>query len=221
MTPVPAPSSHRAPLRPVDLDSLPVYPFNLSDRLQAHYFIQIQFNRWLSSTLGLMGSMDVQGAALTLIFHAQNQSPIGTLPDDDEVLARLLRIDLSQWKQLRNRDLGALHNWRPYRCDGNTVRLGHPTVIEVLTDAFERREARQASNEARAVSMRLSRLRKALSGMGCSPAVLADDVLIARMDDWLTQTCQGNRTDVNYDRALHHAVAQRWLAPQNTMKSMI
>jgi hypothetical protein len=196
--------------KPVLSADLPVYPIGRDVRLQSHYFTMIQHHRWLNSEMHLTADMAVQGAALNLFFVAQSQSPLGTLPNDDVVLSRLLRIDLTTWRGLRDRPMGALHRWHPCLC-GDEVRLMHPVVLEVLQDAIARRDVREASNEEKAVDARLRRLRAALAELGCSKTVIADEVLIGRLDAWLVENVRGQRRASAYEAALAHAAAMGWL----------
>lgn len=188
---------------------LQAYPISRSVRLPTHYFTAFWHHRWFNSVLHLTGSLEVQGAALNLFFLSQVQSPLGTLPDSDELLARMLRIDLMAWQDLRRRSVSPLHNWQYYDCEGER-RWGHPVVIEVLEDAIERREVREASQEAQAVTKRLQRMRQVLAGMGLDKAVIGDDVLIGRLDQWLSQHWRGNRTQAAYDRVLSVASKEGW-----------
>ncbi len=198
-------------LTPVPQDGgWPAYDFGPNDRLPAHYFTMFHHHRWLNSALHLSASMDVQGAALNLFFIAQSQTPIGTLPRDHALLARLLRIDAHVWEGLHKREMGALHNWVPCQC-GDEVRLMHPVVLEGLRDAFAKREARDLANTEKAVSARLDRLRTALVNLGCDKAVVADGILIERMDAWLVQNCPGQRRASVYEQALAHAGRAGWL----------
>ncbi|MGO4854905.1 hypothetical protein [Phaeovulum sp. W22_SRMD_FR3] len=194
----------------IDTGDLPLYPIDASARLTAHYFTMWRHDQFLASDLHLLASYEVQGVARALFDYAQKQTPIGTLPDDDLRLSKLLRIDLASWKDLRARSIGPLHQWQRCRC-GDEIRLMHPVVLEVAMAAIEKRDLREASNADKAVYQRQRRLREALTELGCSRDVIADEVLITRMDDWLLETCRSNRrTRAVYERALAHAGAQGW-----------
>ncbi|TMV86124.1 hypothetical protein FGG78_20135 [Thioclava sp. BHET1] len=194
---------------PTDLASIPDYPIERSTRLTAHYFMMWWHDRWLNSTMHLKASYEVQGVAVALFSIAQRQTPIGTLPDDDEMLAKLLRMDLARWRDLVSLPVSPLHNWSRCNCEGE-IRLMHPVVLEVAMDAITRRDVREAKASERAVAKRSERLRLALSEMGCDRAVIGDEVLIERMDKWLLESCHGNRTRLVYERALEHAARMGW-----------
>lgn len=195
---------------PVDIDTLPAYPISREERVSAHFFMMWEHNRWLNSTLRMSAPPDVRGCALDLFFVAQNQTPLGTLPDDDVILARHVGVSLDIWLELRARKLSPMHNWTRCRCD-DEIRLMHPVVTEVAMNALSRRDARQARDDGRARKMRVARMRDNLTSRQIAPQIIADAVLLDRMDDWLTETHRGNRKDIHYDRALTHARSMGWL----------
>lgn len=205
-----------AHLTPVDAD-LPDYPEELCDpRLTADFFTAFWHDRWLSSRLHLKASMLVQGMALNLFFLARKQNPVGSLPADQDMLARLLRVSETEWKGAMAQDITPLHNWTEYRY-GAAIVLGHPVVIEVARDALDRREARKLSNEAKAVQQRQARLVDVLRGepFRCAPMILDDPTLIERLDEWLAENHRGQRRMPQFahsvQRALDHATKQGWI----------
>jgi len=189
----------------IEVGEMEVYPIATDHRLAAHYFTKWWHDRWLNSVLHLTASYEIQGIARTLFDLAQKQSPVGTLPDDDLLLSRLLRLDLAQWRDLRRRDPSPLHNWRPCLSDQGERRLMHPVVTEVALDAINRTEQREAAASEKAVKERKRRLGSALRELGCSADVVADTMLIDAMDGWLLENCRGNRTTRAYQRALEWA----------------
>ncbi|MFD2175928.1 hypothetical protein [Rhodobacter lacus] len=196
------------PLVAVDLAALPEYEFN-DLRLEGHFFVPWHFGRWLNSAMHLCASYEVQGVARALFDIAQMQFPTGTLPDDDVQLSRLLRIDITHWRGLRGLEFGPLRNWFRVRC-GDQVRLAHPVVCEVISQVLDRREERERANDAKAVAMRLKRLRDGLRALGAADAMVRDQVLIERMDKWLLEHVQGQRRVEAYERVLMVAVRERW-----------
>ncbi|SOC11394.1 hypothetical protein SAMN05877809_105275 [Rhodobacter sp. JA431] len=193
----------------VDLASLPEYEFG-ELRLEGHFFVPWHFGRWLNSVMHLRASYEVQGVARTLFDIAQVQFPTGTLPDDDVQLSRLLRIDLVHWQALRAQDFGPLRGWFRVRC-GSEVRLAHPVVCEVISQVLERREERERASDAKAVAMRLKRLRDGLRALGASEDLVRDQVLIERMDRWLLDNVSGQRRVDAYERVMMLAVRERWI----------
>ena len=192
----------------VAADEMAAYP--LGDiRLEGHFFVAWHHSRWLNSTMHLMATYEVQGLARALFAIAQVQCPTGTLPTDDVQLARLLRFDVTRFKELRAMEFGPLRGWVPCLC-GTEVRLMHPVVVSVLEDAMARREAREAANTEKAVAQRIKRLREALSGLGLSASVLQDQRLIERMDGWLLENNPGQRRAASYEAVVTHAGREGW-----------
>lgn len=201
-------------LRAVDAD-LPDYPSELCDpALATDYFTVWWHDRWLSSRLHLQASQAVQGAALNLFFLARKQTPVGSLPADEALLARLLRVAPDEWRGLMAQPLTPLHRWQRYAHDGDVV-LGHPVVIEVALAALHRREDRESSRDDRAVAMRRRRLVEIMRAEGCAPAMCQDWQLVCRIDDWLAANHQGQRRQpqvgASLRRALQHATAMGWI----------
>lgn len=195
-------------IRPVPND-LPVYPVGAHERLDGNSFVKWNTSRWLASRTFKLMAMTVQGYHRALFDLCQMETPVGTLPDDDAELAFMLRVECRQIAEWRRLEFGPLRNWTPCLCDGR-VRLMHPIVLEQVQDALQRREMAQLSTEQKAVAMRLDRLRKALLAEGLSKQAVADDVLIARMDEWLTAS-HGRRSASVYRSALLFAVQNRWV----------
>jgi hypothetical protein len=193
----------------VTTDSLPIYPIDRAERLDGHSFVKWQTARWLSSRTWKLAGWEVQGMLRGLFDLCQTESPIGTLPDDDEELAVMLRVTPARVRELRAMEMGPLRNWSRCLC-GGVVRLAHPVVTETILDALERRSMAQLSKEQKAVAVRMERLRKALLAQGVDKAVVADDVLITRMDEWIEGTHKGNRTAAVYRSAILHAAQSRW-----------
>ncbi len=192
----------------VDAAELPIYPHD-GLRMESHYWVQWHHARWLNSEAHLVADYEVQGVMRALYDIAQMQYPTGTLPDDDVQLSRLLRLDLVKWRALRRMDFGPLRGWVPCLC-GDRVRLMHPVVTEVVGLAVEQRERREIANNEKATAQRLKRLRDGLRALGLSDRVLADDVLVDRIDGWLLEHCPGQRRQPTYARALDHAQHAGW-----------
>lgn len=207
----PARASH---LQPVVLADLPVYPIAADERLDGNSFVKWATNRWLASKTFKLMPWDMQGMARALFDMCQNETPVGTLPDDDDELAFMLRCDVRRMGELRRMEYGPLRNWARCLCRGATgdqVRLMHPVVVEQVRDALERRAVAMLSKEEKAVAMRLERLRSALLAEGMHKDAVADDVLINRLDAWLNDTRKGKRTVAVYRSAILHAVQSGWV----------
>jgi hypothetical protein len=194
-------------LRAVDPQGLPDYPEALCDpSLTSDYFTKFWHDRWLSSRMHLSASMAVQGMALNLFFLARKQVPVGSLPADPLLLARLLRVTDTEWERACSEAITPLHHWTQYRV-GDEVVLGHPVVVEVALDAMDRREARKASNEERAVRERRRRLVPQLREVGCGDALCRDERLIEWLDTWLLDNHRGQRRAPQIHFALERGLA--------------
>lgn len=197
-------------LRPVTPNDLPVYPISRGERLPELAFVKWVPSRWLQSSGHLKCTYEVQGIARALFDLATSQSPIGTLPDDDEELALLLRVPQAHWMSLRGLGVrGPLRNWVRCLSDGE-VRLMHVVVTEQLQDVLDRREVRELSKAAQAEAKRFERMAEGLGKAGLDPAATQDGILMKRLDDWLLANWRGNRTLTAYLRVIEHAGQQGW-----------
>jgi hypothetical protein len=205
----------RPALTLIEPAALPVYPIERDERLPELAFIKWQPSRWLNSSGHLKCTYEVQGVARALFDLATAQSPIGTLPDDDEELAALLRMPLNHWGALRSMgERGPLRNWVPCLCPGKgtgEIRLQHHVVLASLQDVLLRREARETGRGRQVVNKRVQRLRAGMMAAGIGPMQADDPVLMKRLDDFLEQTVNGNRMPNHYQAAFEHAVRQGWV----------
>lgn len=188
-----------------------IYPIPRHERLDGNSFVKWQHHRWLASDMRLMATFEVKGMARDLFDLAQTQSPPGTLPVERGVIARLLGADAHHFDGLCRMPYGPLRGWQPCVTEDGEPRLFHPVVLEQIRDAFDRREAKALANNAKAIAARRDRMVAALRSMGCDEEMLADEVLIDRMDNWLTANWKRRREAVAYQKALDHAARQGWL----------
>ena len=130
-------------IRVVSTDDLPEYPLGIEDRLDSHYFMAWERRRWLNSDMRLKGTPECRALYFDLINIAYDQTPVGTVPQDLETLAKLLLVDPGHFRSLCKLDYGPLHKWTPCICEGGEVRLMHPMVLRSLTEALSRKEARE------------------------------------------------------------------------------
>lgn len=197
----------RARLRSVDVTELPEYPPELGNPAAAtDHFTKFAHDRWLSSRLHLTASLEVQATALNMFFYARKQIPVGSLPCDQRLLARLLRVSEAQWHQMMDQEVTPLHGWREYGYEGGLV-LGHPVVIEVALDALDRREARKLANDEKAVYERRRRLIGTLKQCGVSDAAAGDWPLVCWIDDWLVAHHHGQRRFPGIETSVKRALA--------------
>jgi len=168
-----------------DPAELPIYPIASGERLESHYFIAWERRRWLNSDMRIKGTPECRALYLDLIFIAYDQAPIGTLPDDLEVLARLTFTPVDVFTRLCGQPFGPLHRWE--RCvvpDTDEIRLMHPMVIQTLGEAIARKETNRAHNEAGNTRQRLGRLRSSIAGLDV--AASRNDYAVKWIDGYFT-----------------------------------
>ena len=141
----------------VEVADIDHYPLDAAERLTSHFFVTFYHRRWLNSRFRLSAPPMVRGLALDLILISQDQTPVGTLPDDDVQLAALLMLDLREWQALRRAEWSPLYKWVPCLC-GTERRLMHPVVLEAVQDAIGRRRKRAEEGEAGRRRKRIERL---------------------------------------------------------------
>lgn len=207
MTPTDAYQAH---LRPVDSDDLPVYPLSEDDRLDSHFFMPWERRRWLNSDMRLKGTPECRALYFDLICISFDQSPLGTLPDDVEILAKLLHVEVSHLKALIRLEYGPLHNWERCLC-GDEVRLMHHHVLRILRDSIARRADNRARTEAANTATRLRRLRETVAGYHVDLA--KNDAAIRWMDEWLLDSGCKYRAGSWIERAIRewssHSLSMR------------
>lgn len=176
----------------VDTAQIPDYPIGSDERLDSHFYVELHFRRWLNSRFCLLADDDVCRYGFNLFFIAQDQTPVGTLPEDDLLLAKYLKIDLAKWQSLRDRTMSPLYNWSRVRCDNGEIRLAHPVVTEMAQKALAGRR-KHAENASKARERkRLKDLCAMVERIGAKQ-VLRNPGYIERLDAWLIE----NRGDRN------------------------
>lgn len=204
-------SAMRPTLVACEAGGLPEYPISACERLDSHFFLQWNIDRHDRSEFRRLSYRDPEVGffGLQLIYKSHGETPLGTLPQDDEALAFLLGLSLEKWIGLRERRFNPLYNWHAVQCDNGVVRLANPVVTEVMQLALDGHKENKASNEDKAIWQRRRRLKEALKACGCSEELLADDVAVAWIDEWLMQNHPGQRRmpqlQVSIGRALKAA----------------
>ncbi|RMC37512.1 hypothetical protein [Paracoccus alkanivorans] len=166
------------------VDDLDEYPLTAEVRLDGHYFMAWERRRWLNCDMRLKGTAECRALYFDLINISYDQSPVGTLPTDHAVLAKMLFIDRDHFSQLCRLEFGPLHKWRRVRC-GDEVRLMHPMVLRSLTEAISRKEDHRARSDAASAAKRLLRLRSSLAGYQAELA--QNDAAVRWIDEWLVK----------------------------------
>jgi hypothetical protein len=169
------------------------YPIEAGERLESHYFITFHFDRWLNSDFRMKASAEVRAYAFDLFCLAQKQSPFGTLPDDDEILSKLLMIDLATWQDLRMRNVSPLYHWEPCRC-GDKTRLMHPVVLEMAQSALVRKRADAKIKSNDRERKQLFALEKQIIGAGLPAHMAENAAFVDRLNTFLNKHCSKSRT---------------------------
>lgn len=169
------------------------YPLSVEDRLDSHYFMAWERRRWLNSDMRLRGTPECRALFFDLINISYDQAPVGTLPNDHDILAKMLFVDGAHFRQLCRLEFGPLHKWEPVKC-GAEVRLSHPMVLRSLKEAISRREDHRARSEAASHKKRLQRLRSCMTG--AHAALAGIDAAVLWIDGWLQrQGCEYRSSD--------------------------
>lgn len=180
----------------VDHSELPEYPIPKGERLESHYFFEFHYHRWLSSDTRLLADLDVRGVFLDLVCISQDQSPVGTLPENPRLLAKLVGITQEEFERLCHREISPLHKWEPCMC-GDERRLHHPVVTELAVKAF-------TSKTKNAQSKAEDRERKRLKGIATilrssiegGQYVAKSDERIEAINDWIKAEYPGGSATV-------------------------
>jgi len=112
-------------------DELPEPPIAVDVDLKDFAFTPLYRARLFGSSFHAHCNDSEWRAGLTLWLKSQEQSPAGSLPDNDVELCRLAELgrDIKTWNKVKS---GALHGW--YKCrDG---RLYHAVVAEVTNEQW-------------------------------------------------------------------------------------
>ncbi|MCZ4351547.1 hypothetical protein O4H61_03375 [Roseovarius aestuarii] len=197
----------------VAIEDLPEYPLDGSERLDSHYFVAWERRRWLNSDMRLKGTPECRALYFDLINICYDQQPVATLPDDMEMLSKLVYTDRAHFEALCKLEFGPLHSWFRCRYEGRT-RLMHRFVYQILTEALSRRQDNRANTERANYAKRIQRLRAKIAGLHVELA--KNDAAVSWIDEWLTaQNCiyretswvergmlawQGHMADLNHRR---------------------
>lgn len=117
-------------------DGVSEYPLSTSTKLARPQTMPWRYNWWLRSDFRLLADKDVRIIAFDLFCVALDQEPIGTLPNDERLLARLVGEPLEDWRKLMARKIGPLHGWSICTCGGAGHRLFHPVSLEIAKEAL-------------------------------------------------------------------------------------
>ncbi len=170
---------------PVAVDDLPEYPISSADRLDSHYFVPWNIKRWRKSEFRNLADPDVGWFGFLLFCESHDETPVGTLPVDDRLLARALSIPVDQWQSLCRRHISPLHNWYRVRCDNGEIRLAHPVVTEVAMEAIKSSRRNRNDQETRRRAKQIKDLRDMIENRINASQLLRDPAFLDRFNDWL------------------------------------
>jgi hypothetical protein len=106
-------------------------------------FTPVYRARLFGSEFHALASADEWRAGVTLWLKSYDQSPAGSLPAADAMLARLAELPLADWLGVRGR---ALHGWE-LCSDG---RLYHGVIADLVLDAWARKHKISEANRGNA-----------------------------------------------------------------------
>lgn len=114
----------------INSDEVSEYPIGRSARRMETQTMRWQYDWWLNSDFRLLAEKEVRAIAFDLFCVAQSQEPIGTLPNDELLLARLVSVPLEVWQRLMTRCITPLNGWKVCSCGDSGLRLFHPVSLE-------------------------------------------------------------------------------------------
>lgn len=192
----------------VEAGEMDEYPISSSERLDSHYFMQFNHDRYDRSDFRRKAYRDPEVGffGMELFFKSHGETPLGTLPVEDEALAFLLGVSLDHWRKLAERQFNPLYNWTKVRCDNGQVRLAHPVVTEVMQSALNGHLASKASNDAKAVYQRRVRLIKNLKDCGINDDLCNDEFAVGWIDEWLEEHHKGQRRMPQFQHSITKAL---------------
>lgn len=117
-----------------DISEYPIVPNASGTKFQT---MRWRYDWWLKSDFRLLAEKEVRAIAFDLFCVAQSQEPIGTLPNDERLLARLVGEPLSDWRQLMARCITPLHGWEVCSCGDLGLRLFHPVCLEIAKETLD------------------------------------------------------------------------------------
>ena len=174
-------------LQPVPIDELPDYPISTEDRLDSHYFIQWNLKRWRTSVFRKLAEPEIGWFGFLLFCESHDETPVGTLPTDERLLASSLGITVDRWKLLCQRDITPLHNWTRVRCDNGEIRYAHPVVTEVAVEALKSSRKNKADRDDRKRAKRIKDLGEMIEKRIQAPQLLRSPSFVDRFNDWLEE----------------------------------
>lgn len=173
------------------------YPLQWGETVADQDWFPLHFHKLLGSQFAADACVTGESGraagftAVLLWCEAFKQDPGGTLPDNDVALARLAGFgpDVEGWKRVRHL---VLCGWVPCHVDGDEARqqnrLGHRVVAEQAVYAWNRKNGRKLGRDAARLSNTKWKVRQQMEKSKRPARLIADDMLITRVADWLIQS---------------------------------
>lgn len=182
-------------IRIVDGSEYPDYPISAKDRLDSHYFLAWNLKRWRGSEFRKKADPEVGWFGFQLFCIAQDGTPIGTLPCDEQQLAFDLNLPLEKWQALLDRAIHPRHGWYKVQCDNGEVRWAHEVVTEVALEALAGSHKNAANKSKGRERKRLGDLKDSLERNGFTH-LTKNPGYVERLDAWLIEhRSDRNRTE--------------------------
>lgn len=177
----------------VQSGDLELYPISANERLDSHFFVPWNLKRWRGSEFRRHGYADPEVGfyGMELFFLAQDETPLGTLPIEDEALAFLLRIPVERWRGLASREVSPLHGWHHVQCDNGQVRLAHPVVTEIALEALGSKKRNDAKNADERMRKRLGTIAAHLKKVPGMARYAESDERLNAVSDWIETNYPG------------------------------
>lgn len=175
----------------VESGGLPEYPISSNDRLDSHYFLQWNLKRWRGSEFRKKVDPEAGWYGFQLFCIAQDGSPIGTLPCDDQQLAFDLNLPLERWRALLKRDVSPLHGWHKVQCDNGEIRWAHTVVTEVALVALKSKRSNAEKVELRKLNKQLADLKQMIEVRIGAGQLLRRSGFLESFNEWLEEKHPG------------------------------
>ncbi|WP_108260625.1 hypothetical protein [Mangrovicoccus ximenensis] len=198
---------------PTAVDDLPLYQIGHRERLDSHFFVMWNLKRWRGSDFRKKAYKDPEVGfyGRELFDLCQDETPVGTLPCDDDGLAFLLRISGAKWRELNGREVSPIYNWHRVRCDNGEIRLAHPVVTELLLEALDSKRRNAAKNADDRMRKRLGTIAAHLAQKVPGGArVAASEERINEISDWIDGAYPGGSATLKRVQEALAELSQRW-----------
>ncbi|RBP89239.1 hypothetical protein DFO80_11181 [Rhodobacter sp. 140A] len=166
---------------------LPLYPIPTGMVLEQNFFMKFRHRDWMKSEFRNLASREVRAVAIDLFCVAYDEDPAGTLPVNEELIARLVDVPLDDWRGLCARKISPLDGWQRCVTDAGVMRLFHPLMVGMATDATKSRADYLEKKEADRERKRMEALPDQVRRAGASSRMAEDQDYLVRLDQYLLE----------------------------------